>query len=51
MAALLGIGFGIAGLLFITLPINAPGLRHGWVRAFVSAVVLSTVSTIGLYTT
>ncbi len=51
MAALVGIGMLIGGLFFITVPIKRGWLRHGWVRALVSAFVLSTIWTIGLYTT
>ena len=51
MAALVGIGMLIGGLLFITVPIKGGWLRYGWVQAFVSAFVLSTIWTIGLYTT
>ena len=50
MEALAGIGFGLAGLLFVAAPIERGWLRHGWARALVSAVTLSTVWTLGLYT-
>jgi len=51
VAALVGIGLGIAGLLFVAAPIERGWLRHGWVRALVSAITLSVVWTVGLYTT